>query len=194
MHELEQNTGSCQALWLRYFFNPSSLPYAAILSGAAVLVLPATLCFGLALLLMICAAIIDWQTYRLPDCLTLPTFVLALYGAPEAADIRLLGAIGASGLILLVGTVFRKVRGYPGLGFGDVKLAAGCGSIVGLGGVGGLLLLSSMLALISLMLIGFVRGPRPFKLTAGTSSIAFGPFLVLATFLITFAQQEGVLA
>ncbi|MGN8119799.1 prepilin peptidase [Labrys sp. 22185] len=193
MRELEQDTGFCQAPWLRYFFSPSSLAYAAILSGAAVLALPATLCFGLALLLMIGAAIIDWHTYRLPDCLTLPILVLALYGAPQAADIRLLGAIGASGLIWLVGTVFRKVRGYHGLGFGDVKLAAGCGSIVGLSGVGGLLLLSSILALISLTLVGFARGPGSFKLT-GTSSIAFGPFLVLATLLIAFAQQEGVLA
>ena len=193
MLEFGRAENSWRTLWLGRFFNPLSLGYAVILSVIAILVLPPALCFSLALFLTICAAIVDWQTYRLPDCLTLPTLLLAIYGAPLDPNIRLLGAIGASATIWLIGAVFQQVRGYAGLGFGDVKLAAGCGAIVGAGAIGPLLLISALFALLSILATSLAKGKTVWSSTLKTHPIAFGPFLSLATLLIAFVQQEGLL-
>lgn len=158
-----------------------------------VVALPAALRFGpppgtlgaslvLAVLLVTLSAN-DLVEFRLPDMLTAALMVLGLVLAWLLAWDDLLARaaavpIGFAGF-WLVGTLFRKQRGYDGLGLGDAKLLAACGPWVGLEGLPSLVLLACVLALaaigIAMLLIG-----RP----AGSGRIPFGPFLGLACWIV----------
>jgi leader peptidase (prepilin peptidase)/N-methyltransferase len=90
---------------------------------------------GLALL-MIAIAIVDAHRFIIPDELTAVAFALALIHAElqasewslaPVADCVLRGVIMAS-LVQALRIFYAKLRGRPGLGFGDVKLAGVAGA------------------------------------------------------------------
>ena len=81
--------------------------------------------------ILIVASFIDFDSYILPDILTLPGAVLALAGAyfvlrpslgwPTLTD-SLIGAGIGAGLFWLLQFLYRKLKGMEGLGTGDIKL------------------------------------------------------------------------
>jgi leader peptidase (prepilin peptidase) / N-methyltransferase len=126
---------------------------------------------------------IDWNTFRLPDALTLPLIVLGLLAAwLDSLDALTAGAIGAvAGYAALVGVnlCYRHLRGRDGLGRGDAKLLAAGGAWLGWSALPWVVLLAAMLGLM-LALLRRMRGER---VTAGTA-VPFGPALALAIWLI----------
>lgn len=92
------------------------------------------------------------------------------------------GAIGV-GLFLSISITFRRLRGYDGLGFGDVKFMAGAGAWVGWQGVAPLILVASVSALVVVAGMRVVQGgfdPR--------MRLPFAPFLTAATALVWSLQ------
>lgn len=93
--------------------------------------------FGAALaLLMLSIAVIDAQSFIIPDELTLAGFGLGLAQAGTLAADDVSGSVllaGIRGLVLALGflalrVTYRRLRGRQGLGLGDVKLAAVAGA------------------------------------------------------------------
>ncbi len=131
---------------------------------------------------LVALAVIDVRRGILPDTLTLP---LAAAGLALAAidggplDDRGLGAIAGYAAFALVAALYRRWRGRDGLGLGDAKLMAAAGAWVGWQG------------LPSVVLIGALAGLAGFGLrrmfnreVSLDRSIAFGPFLALALWLV----------
>ena len=107
----------------------------------------------------IVASFIDFDSYILPDILTLPGTAAALAASALVLDVgwkgALMGAAVGGGTFLAVQRLYRGLRGQEGLGTGDVKL---------------------------MFLIGALRGPLaiPLVLTVGaTSALAASLFYVL---------------
>lgn len=131
---------------------------------------------------LIALSIIDYETMRLPDVITLPLVAGGVACAPwlgwssfESA----LGAIAGGALLYLVAAIYRHVRSREGLGMGDVKLFAATGAWVGLEGLAPALLWSTLLAL-SCLLAASATGRR----LASAEEIPFGPFIALGTWIV----------
>ncbi len=95
----------------------------------------------------------------------------------------LLGSIVVMVPLLLV-FLFSKGRG---MGFGDVKFAVGMGLLLGMW--------SGLIAMYIAFLLGGVIGAAILLLNRGTmkSKIAFGPFLLIGTYLMLFFESEVIL-
>lgn len=149
----------------------STLPVATL--GASVL---------LATLLVALSAI-DMVEFRLPDVLTLATAGLGVGLTWLLAwdDILARAAAVTAGFAVfwLVAALFRKMRGYDGLGLGDAKLLGAAGAWVGLEGLPSLVLLASLLA-IGAIAVALALG----KEVGRQSWIPFGPFLGLACWIV----------
>ena len=170
-----------------------SIQYPAVEAGTAALFalvawrvgahadLPAHLVAAAA---FVALSVIDLQTKRLPDRVVFPALALTAAGFVIAAvvDDRF-GDLGRAGIgaaaafaALLVVHVVRP----DGMGFGDVKLAALCGLVLGwhgladvvLGVYGGFVLG----AVIGVMVIAAQKGGRK-------TTIPFGPFMAAGTLL-----------
>jgi len=77
---------------------------------------------------------IDLDFQLLPDVLTLPGTLLGVAAAltvPGGAHQALLGIVVGSGALWLIGWLYEKLRKTEGMGFGDVKLAAMFGAVLG---------------------------------------------------------------
>jgi prepilin signal peptidase PulO-like enzyme (type II secretory pathway) len=112
-------------------------------------------------------SIIDVRSYRIPDALSLPCFIIILMY--RAAGTGLAGALIAA---LFSAALFYGVRrGTKGLGLGDVKYAAVIGLFCGIPGIFSAFLFAALSALIAaLCLPRFRSGPSP-------RPIPFAPFL-----------------
>ncbi len=93
--------------------------------------------FGAALALsMLAIAVSDARHFLVPNALTAPAFLLglaaaALFGAKPvvaALTVCLLRALAAALPFLALMVLYQALRGRPGLGLGDVKLAAVAGA------------------------------------------------------------------
>ncbi len=150
----------------------------------AVLALPPAAA-GPALLLgwsLLALALIDRRHFLLPDALTLPLIAAGLTlayltGGQAALTGAALGAVLGYGLLAGAAFVYRRLRGRDGLGLGDAKLLAAAGAWVGWSGLGTVLLVASVAALV-VAALGMRRG----AVTAATP-IAFGPYLAAATWI-----------
>src|SRR3954463_12123475 len=86
--------------------------------------------------------LIDSRLFIIPNELSLPAIPIGMIAmATASADYRsmsnallssLLGAAVGGGSFYLLRAVYRRLRGFEGLGMGDVKLAAAAGAWVGL--------------------------------------------------------------
>lgn len=121
---------------------------------------------------------IDFDHQLLPDSLTLPLVWIGLLASllPVFADVRTAVIGAAAGYLILwaVFHLFRLVTGKEGMGYGDFKLLAAIGALLGWQALPMVILLSS--------LVGAVVGIGLIAVTGRDKSIPipFGPFLAAA--------------
>ncbi|WP_041276569.1 prepilin peptidase [Desulfosporosinus acidiphilus] len=126
---------------------------------------------------LIALTFIDFDTYRLPDVLTLPLWGLGLIGGfiipgyPSGWE-SILSSLGAGGFFWLI------TRIHPqGMGLGDVKLVAALGAFLGFPGIFLAVFLGSLVgAIVGLVILWL--GHRGFR-----QQIPFGPYLSLGAVL-----------
>jgi leader peptidase (prepilin peptidase) / N-methyltransferase len=152
--------------------------------------LPALLVFTWALVV---ATAIDLEfriipnrlTYRLPLVL-LPLVVGAAWWDGAWTDLRraAITAVALPAVMLLLSEVFRLLRGQPGIGMGDIKLAVSLGLVVGYLGPIEIVVfaygsvISAVLIAVTLMVLGRARL---------ASRIPFGPYLAVGAMLPVLA-------
>lgn len=164
-------------IWLPFLLAPApSIPALAALTLQSVII---------ALLLVL--SIIDLRTFLLPDhymiLLAAAAAVYVWVSGGTVAD-SLYGLLAGGGFILFL----YLVTDGRGIGFGDVKLAAVLGAIVGLQGAVILLLI----AFISGGLVGSYLLWR--RLASLKTAVPFGPFLAgTAAGLLLWPQLPGLL-
>ena len=169
------------AVALRFGWTPSALVYAVI--GAALIVL----------------SVIDVKEMILPDEITLPGISLGviasffvpelhggLLGRWEGLWASVIGALVGAGSVYLIGAAgtklfkrkLKEIGEEEAMGFGDVKLMAMIGSIIGIWKV---LLVNLVLAPLMGAVIGLAIRARTKK-----DIIPFGPFLAAGTLIVIF--------
>jgi leader peptidase (prepilin peptidase)/N-methyltransferase len=135
-------------------------------------------------LTLLASAVVDARTRRLPDVLTLAALALAailsLLHCVKNLEAGLVAAAIAFGLLELVRRSFLWLRRKPGLGFGDVKLAAALAIWLG-AATAWAVVIASVLGLIAFA----VARPRDGRLP-------FGPMLALAGFAVGLMQEAGL--
>ncbi len=129
------------------------------------------------LLSLLAIAWIDLDTQTIPDVVTIPGVGLglaaSLFSPPGIAG-ALLGALCGGVSLWLVGALYERATGVPGMGGGDVKLAAMMGAFLGVGGVFGAIFLASLAgSAFGVLLIARGKGSR-------RTAIPFGTFLAPA--------------
>ncbi len=130
---------------------------------------------------LLAVAWIDLDTRTIPDVFTIPGVGLglaaSLFGPPGIGH-ALLGAVAGGGALWLVGALYERATGVPGMGGGDVKLAAMMGAFLGAAGVFGAIFLASLGgSLYGALLIARGKGSR-------RSAIPFGTFLAPAAMVL----------
>jgi leader peptidase (prepilin peptidase) / N-methyltransferase len=140
--------------------------------------------------LMLAGADIDARTYLLPDTVTFGTIGSGILVAPLfdpgnpwlAIGAGAGRALGAAGILALVRQGYSAARGREGLGFGDVKLAAGIGAWLPLASIPVCFGLATFGALIS-VLLSYARGEK----VKGVTKLPLGAFLCPALWLVFYA-------
>lgn len=149
--------------------------------------------FGAALaLLMLAIAVSDARHFLVPNVLTAPAFLLgllfeAVFGAePIAAAIAvcLLRALAAALPFLALMVLYQWLRGRPGLGLGDVKLAAVAGAWLDWFTIAMVIEAAALAALITYAVWRYLLR-RP---VTATTRLPFGLFLAPAIWLGWIAQ------
>ncbi len=132
-------------------------------------------------------AVIDLETHRLPNRLTMPlcaALMVILVAAGDDAALR--GALRGS---VLTGTAFLGIACLPGrpLGMGDVKLQFSCGWLLGSVSV----TLALLGAALSFILGGMAVAPGLLtRRRDSLDAIAFGPWMVASTCVVVVAAQS----
>lgn len=128
---------------------------------------------------LLVASAIDWDTFVLPDGMTLGGSFLAIPSAVcllgETWQNSVLGALLGAGGLAAIHFYYRKVRHIEGLGLGDVKLMFMLGGLCGLTSLPVVLFVGSATG-IALTLI--LRGRQAWDVP-----VPFGPFLSLGAFV-----------
>jgi len=123
-------------------------------------------------------SMIDFDHQLLPDSLTLPLMWVGLLAAlvPVFTDLRS-AVIGAAAGYLILWTIyqlFRIITGKEGMGFGDFKLLAAIGALLGWQALHVVILLSSLVgAVVGVTIIAFTGRDKNIP-------IPFGPYLAAA--------------
>jgi len=156
--------------------------------------------------LLLGLAVMDAETLKLPDALTLPGIALGVLassfqvlfgGVPifllRAAGKSLLWAVSAGALILLIRALYWLVRRREGIGLGDVKLLAMIAAWLGPWQAGLVLFVAVICAAAyGLGLIAWGRVRRSPENGGFTARIPLGAFLCAAGILAIF-EGESIL-
>jgi leader peptidase (prepilin peptidase)/N-methyltransferase len=175
---------------------PISLRYPLVELAAGLLAALAFSRWGLTLtgveIVVFCWAsltlgLIDLDFQILPNVITYPAIVFGLvcswFGGYTWWLDSAVGALVGALLPILVIVLYKLWRGVEGMGWGDVKYLAAIGSVVGLRGCVGVLVVASILgALVGIGLIFSGRG-------SGKTALPFGTFLALAVILWLYAPS-----
>ncbi|MFN2556007.1 MAG: A24 family peptidase [Nitriliruptorales bacterium] len=146
--------------------------------------LPALLAVGWA---VVVATVIDLELRIIPNKLTYrlaPTVLVLLIGAAlldgSWGDLRRAVLVGLAlpGGMLLLSEAFRLMRGQPGMGMGDIKLAVSLG--LALGYLGGWEVVIGIYASVIAAVV-FAFGLMAAGRAGLASRIPFGPYLALGT-------------
>lgn len=130
---------------------------------------------------------IDFDHQLIPDVITLPGMLVGL-AASLVLPLSFLDSIAAlaagGGFFWAVAAISDKLLGKPGMGGGDIKLAAMMGSFLGLGNLAVAVFLALLSgSLISIVLMALGRKSRK-------DVIPFGPFLALGGMIALFLGPE----
>ncbi len=140
--------------------------------------------------LIISALVVDYRKQIIPNRLTLTifeigiifTFISGLSDINVFLD-RILGMIAGGGIFLIITLIGGLIAGKEAMGFGDVKLMGALGITFGLSNTIMIAVVSFLLgAIISVILLAT-------KKKKSDEYIPFGPFIVLAAFLIMFVPH-----
>ena len=131
---------------------------------------------------MLALFVIDARHQLLPDVITLPLLWLGLIaninGSIALSD-AVIGAILGYLLLWSVYWVFKLITHKEGMGYGDFKLTAAIGAWFGWQSLPIILLIATTLGMIVFFL-------RQWQDSSYQQAFAFGPFLVLASFILLF--------
>lgn len=145
--------------------------------------------------MILSAFIIDYKEQIIPNRLNLTIFEtgLVLLFAAGVFNVNIaismfFGMLAGGGIFLLITLIGGLIAGKEAMGFGDVKFMAGLGLYFGLANIVLVTLVSFLLgAVISIiLLITRVRKTSEY--------IPFGPFIVLACFIVMFVPFKIILS
>lgn len=186
--------GRCRACGARIDLFHPAIELAATVVAALALILadPASpFVYGTVLLGwgLLALSWIDFETFLLPDALTLPLLLGGIVEGCVLADgpsllSRVTGALAGWALLSAVSTLYKAVRGRAGLGGGDAKLLAAGGAWVGLEALPSVLLGASVCGFI-LALILTARGRH----LHARMMLPFGPCLALSLWITRLMQH-----
>jgi len=139
--------------------------------------------------ILIVMSFIDFDSFILPDALTLPGGVAAFLAANFLLGMEwqnsLLGGIAGAGIFLVLQQGYKYLKGIEGLGTGDIKLMFLLGALLGWRALPVMILLGAVCGLLA-SLFYLAKNARHGLQTA----IPFGPFLSLGGMLyILFGPQ-----
>ena len=125
----------------------------------------------------VCA--VDCKYKLIPDSISVGGIVAGLLISIIPGGVTpfqsLLGAVVAGGGLYLMGWTATKLLKKDAMGFGDVKLLAGYGALMGVTGAVETLIVAALLGIIVMVPYGKLR-----KSDDGSGQIPFGPFLAVA--------------
>ena len=128
----------------------------------------------------VCA--VDVQYKLIPDSISVGGIVVGLVLSIFPGGITpfqsLIGAACAGGGLWLLGFTASKILKKEAMGFGDVKLLAGYGALMGLDGAVETLILAAFLGIV--VMIPWAKIMEKKGKTDGSGQIPFGPFLAVA--------------
>jgi leader peptidase (prepilin peptidase)/N-methyltransferase len=137
---------------------------------------------------LLALAWIDAETMLLPDVLTLPLLLAGFAEAwlldPASLPDRAIGAGLGWGCFAGIGWLWRRWRGIDALGAGDAKLLAASGAWLGWQALPEVLVVAALAAIAATL-------ARNGRHVAATHRLAFGPWLVLATWLARLYGGEA---
>lgn len=145
--------------------------------------------------MILSAFIIDYKEQIIPNRLNLTIFEIGLvllfaagiFNVNVAIDM-FFGMLAGGGIFLLITLIGGLIAGKEAMGFGDVKLMAGLGLYFGLANIILITLVSFLLgAVISIILLVT-------KVKKTDEYIPFGPFIVLACFIIMVVPFKTILS
>jgi leader peptidase (prepilin peptidase)/N-methyltransferase len=166
-------------------------PIVEVLSGVLALLLywrygltPQFLIEFLFVSLLIVITFIDFDTYTIPDVISLPGIVLGFgssFLTPRLTWVEsLLGIVIGGGFFYAIAVGYQRLRGKEGLGGGDIKLLGMIGAFVGVQGVVFTVLVASVVGTI-LGLFAMWRFRKGLN-----TMIPFGPFLSIGAISYVF--------
>lgn len=144
--------------------------------------------------MLISAFVIDYKLQIIPNRLNLTIFEIGLvftfiYGLSNVAiSINMvLGMLAGGGIFLALTLIGALIYGKEAMGLGDVKLMGALGLYFGLTNIIVITLMSFLIgAILSIILLAT-------KVRKMDQYIAFGPFIVIATFIAIFVPYETIL-
>lgn len=172
----------------------NSILYMAILYAFGIDNIVKLIAFFILIPLLICAFYIDSKKQIIPNRLTLTILEVGLVFAfiqgiinINVAFEMLLGGIVGAGTFLIITLLGGLIFGKETMGFGDVKLMGALGLFFGWRYIIAISVLSFFIgAIYSLVLIIILK----IKKQEQKEYIAFGPFIVLASLVVTFIQID----
>ena len=143
--------------------------------------------------MLISAFVIDYKLQIIPNRLNLTIFEVGLvftfiYGISNVAIAinMILGMFAGAGIFLLITFVGGLIYGKEAMGFGDVKLMGALGLYFGLANIIIITLVSFLVgAILSIILLAT-------KIRKMDQYIPFGPFIVIATFIVIFVPYDTI--
>jgi prepilin signal peptidase PulO-like enzyme (type II secretory pathway) len=108
------------------------------------------------------------------------------HGRPVVPVAGAAGAVTGFGLLWLVETGYRRMRGRDGLGRGDAKLLGALGAWVGAAGIAPVLLVASLSGIAAALVLSAHNS----KALSGQTAIAFGPWIALGGYVIWLMQAH----
>lgn len=130
---------------------------------------------------LIAMSMIDFDHQLLPDSMTLPLMWIGMLAAlaPVFADLHssVIGAALGYMVLWSIYQIFKLITGKEGMGYGDFKLLAALGALLGWQSLPVIILLSSLVgAFVGLAIIAITRRDKNIP-------IPFGPYLAAAGWL-----------